>query len=606
MTAEGELMKTRTRLWKLLFACIALCCIIPTQDLSAVVRKKKIPLAKEPLQISEAVYDKAWRDFQVGNKKEKAEVIKSLRAIARKAPEEFMAHYYLGIMISQEGSPAQALRHFETALLGFPKSADIHVRMGELLDARNKSDDAIEHYESALALEPGNGKALARLGMAEFENGNLKEAHDMLYKARQVLPDNPEILRGLGSVMIDLGSTKEAIEVLEQALLFDQKHAETHWLLAKAYESAKYSDKAAEHYELARKLGRGVPEIKELIGYDLARNLDKSGKIESAIAEYKKEIRKNADPATGYFELARLYEDTGKDEEAIKAYLQAYNTNKNFSEGIMRSAEIYIKNEDFDNARNFLDMLRRDPKYGDQARLEIEEIEKEMKKLETHKLENKLKESQNTDADIEDTYYTMLSINKKDPVAIQGLMDYYKERGYYDQALHWFREYNKINPTTAYNKKLIEKDLKHRLELDNYTLFGWKLSTNIKVYRLDRNRNSRVTREALSSKTPTAGDSDMMNIAFMALPFKDSRTADDNLLNLAFNGEHDRLKEVAFYVLLTRKEFKKDRKINEGLLDFYAERGRTEEALKCVATMRRLGFYTASEAAYKRDKLRGK
>jgi len=272
----------------------------------------------------------------------------------------------------------------------------------------------------------------------------------------------------------------------------------------------------------------------------------------------------------------------------------------------MRSAEIYIKSEDFDNAKNFLDMLRRDPKYGDQARLEIEEIEKEMKKLETHKLENRLKETQNTDADIEDTYYTMLSINKKDPVAIQGLMDYYTERGYYDQALHWFREYNKISPTTDYNKKLIEKDLKHRLELDNYTLFGWKLSTNIKVYRLDRNRNSRVTREVLSSKTPTAGDSDMMNIAFMALPFKESRAADDNLLNLAFNGEHDRLKEVAFYVLLTRKEFKKDRKINEGLLDFYAERGRTEEALKCVATMRRLGFYTNSEAEEKRNKLRGK
>ena len=599
-------MNTLTRMPRLLALIIALCCIFSVQDLSAAVRRKKIPLAVEPVQISEAFYDKAWRDFQIGSKKEKAEVVKSLRAIVRKNPEEFMAHYYLGIIIAMEGSPTTALRHLETALLGFPKSADIHIRIGELLDARNKAEEAIKHYQSALTLEPGNGKALSRLGTFELENGNHKQAYDLLYKARQVQPDNADTLRNLGAVMMELGSVREAIEVLEQALLFDQKHAETHWLLAKAYEGTKNAEKAAEHFEQARKLGRSDSDIKELIGYDLARSLMQSGKPKEAEAEYKKEIRKNAAPATGYYELGQLYEDIGREDDAIKSYLQAYNTDKKFSDGIMRSAEIYLDRDDYTNAENFLDMLRRDPKYREQVTMQLEEIEEKRRLQEGLQLEQKLKESQNTDADIEDTYYAMLSLNKKDLVAIQGLMDYYKERGYYDQALHWFREYNKINPTTDYNKKLIEKDLKHRLELDNYTLFGWKLSTNIRVYRLDRNRNSRVTREVLSSKTPTAGDSDMMNIAFMALPFKESRAADDNLLNLAFNGENDRLKEVAFYILLTRKEFKKDRKINEGLLDFYAERGRTEEALKCVATMRRLKFYTTSEAAEKRDKLRGK
>ena len=559
-------MKTRIRLWKLLFACIALCCIIPTQDLSAVVRKKKIPLAKEPLQISEAVYDKAWRDFQVGNKKEKAEVIKSLRAIARKAPEEFMAHYYLGIMISQEGSPAQALRHFETALLGFPKSADIHVRMGELLDARNKSDDAIEHYESALSLEPGNGKALARLGMAELENGNIKEAYGMLYKARQVLPDNPDILRALGAAQMDLGSAKEAIETLEQALLFDQKHAETHWLLAKAYESIKDADKAAEHYELARKLGRRDPEMKELIGYDLARNLDKSGKTEQAIAEYQKEIRKNADPATGYFELARLYEDTGKDEESIKAYLQAYNINKDFAEGIMRSAEIYLKREDFANAENFLNMMRRDPKYGDQARMEIEEIEDAKKRKESRKLENKLMESNNTDAVIESTYYELIDRNKQDAEALDGLRRFYEERGYYSQALSVFKQYHKVQPGTEYGRKMTEQGLKEKFARDNMILFG--------------------TKKEIDPKYSTAND--------------------DDLLNIAFNGESDRLREVAMQVLLTRKEHKNSRKIIEELMDFYEERGNVKEALKCVTALKRYGHYNDYEAKAKRDKLRGK
>jgi len=391
-------MDTQTRLPKLLALLIALLSILPAQDLSAVVRRKKVALAPEPVQISEAFYDKAWRDFQIGTKKEKAEVIKSLRAIVKKNPEEFMAQYYLGIMISQEGSPTTALRHLETALLGFPKSADIHIRIGELLDARNKSNDAIEHYKSALTLEPGNGKALSRVGMFELESGNLKQAYDLLYKARQVQPDNADTLRSLGAVMTSLDSNGEAIEVLEQALLFDQKHADTHWLLAKAYEGFKNAEKAAEHFELARKFGRGDSDIKELIGYDLARSFTKSGRYEDAAAEYKKEIRKNADPATGYYELGQLHEDIGQYDDAIKAYLQAYNMNKKFAEGIMHAAEIYLDREDFTNAENFLNMLRRDKTYGDEVRNQLEEIDENRKFYESRKLEQKLKESGNTDA----------------------------------------------------------------------------------------------------------------------------------------------------------------------------------------------------------------
>lgn len=559
-------MKTRTRLSELLILSFALCCIFSAADLSAAVRRKKIPLAPEPVQISETFYDKAWRDFQIGNKKEKAEVIKSLRAIVRKSPEEFMAHYYLGIMISQEGSPTQALRHFETALLGFPKSSDIHVRIGELLDARNKADEAIEHYESALALEPGNGKALARLGMFELEQGNLKEARDMLTKARQAQPDNPDILRGLGAALIDLDSARDAIEVLEQALLFDQKHAETHWLLAKAYENVRNADKAAEHFENARKLGRRDAEIKELIGYDLARNLEKSGKLEDAIAEYKKEIRKNADPATGYYELARLYEDIGREEESIKSYLQAYNINKSFAEGIMRSAEMYLRREDFDNAENFLQMLRRDPRFGEQARDEIEAIEESKKRRESRRLEEKLMQTGNNDAEIEDTYYELIDRNKEDAEALDGLRKFYEERGYYSQALAVFRKYDKVNPGTAYGKKMIEQELKDKFARDNMALFGTKKDIDPKY----------------------------------------SSISDEDLMNLAYNGENDRLREVAILALLTRKEYKKDRKLIEELMDFYEERGNTREALKCVTKLKRYGYYNDYEASAKRDELRGK
>ncbi|NCB38535.1 MAG: tetratricopeptide repeat protein [Erysipelotrichia bacterium] len=543
---------------------LALCLTIPA--VSSAAPRKKTPTTITTTEITEAFYDKAWRNFQIGSKKEKAEVIKSLKAIIRKSPEEFMAHYYLGIMTAEEGFSNQAIKHFETALLGFPKSADIHVRIGALLDAKNRTEEAVEHYQNAFKLEPGNAKALARLGIYELENGNLDAANDLLVKARQAQPDNPDTLRGLGAILIEKDSATEALPILEQALLFDQKHPETHWLLARAYEKADNSEKATFHFAEARKFGRKDPEIKELIGYDMARSLVKSGKMKDAEAEYKKEIKKNQDPATGYFELAQLYEDTGRENDAIESYIQAYDLNKALGEGVMKAADIYLQREDYDNAESTLTIIKNDAVFKDKARMALADLKEKRELQEKLRLENNLNDSKNTDAEIEATFYEMLDLNKSDPTALEGLMNFYKERGYYEEALSFFRKYNKVNSGTDYEKKVVEKDLKNRFELDNYTLFN----------------NKKV------------------------IPFKDSTADDDNLMNLAFNGDNDRLKEIAFKILLSRTEHKKDRNLVEGLLDFYAERGRTEEALKYVSVMKRLGYYTDSEVTEKRAKLRGK
>jgi len=547
-------------------AMLTACFTVADIPLSAAPRRPKVKTLEPAPAVSEAFYDKVWRSYQIGSKKEKAEAIKQLKTVLRKSPEEFMAHYYLGIMISEEGSPTTALKHFETALLGFPKSADIHVRMAEILDQRNKVEEAYDHYEKALELEPLNPKALSRMGIFELENGNLSEAHQLLTKAREIQPDNPVTLRALGAILIDRNSPREALPILEQSLMFDEKHAENHWLLAKAYEKLDNPEKATHHFEQARKLGRRDTDIKELIGYDLARSLARSNKMAEAEAEYKKEIRKSQDPTTGLSELAQLYEDIGREDDAIKLYLQAYGMNKKLAAGVMKAAEIYLKRENYEKAEEMLAMLKNDPEFKERARIELEEIDDRKKLQETLKFENTLKDSSLTDQQKEETYYQMLNINKNDPTALEGLMTFYQERGYYDEAISWFRKYNRVNPTSDHNRKLIESDLKNRKKLDDFTLF--------------------------QHKEP--------------LPFKYVKTPEDDLRNLAFNGDNDRLKEVAFQILLDRKENKSERTLIEGLLNFYAERGRYNEASKQIAAMVRNGYYTKSEGAERRKKLRGR
>lgn len=574
--------------------------LINTEPAAAATRRPKVKLQQPKQEISEAYYDKAWRTWQIGSKKEKEEVIKSLRSIVRKSPEEFMAHYYLGIMVSEEGSPTQALRHLETALVGFPKSADIHVRMGTLLDSSKKSDQAVEHYRKALELEPANAKALSRLGIYELENSNLDKAYDLLYKARQVQPDNPDTLRGLGSILVEKNNPKEALPILEQALLFDQKHAETHWLLARAYEQSGQPEKAAEYFALAKKLGRRDPEMKELIGYDMARSLVKAGKMQEAEAEYKKEIKKNSDAATGHYELAQIFLDTGRENEAIASYNEAYKANKKLGDGMLKASDIYLHREEYDKAEDILKQLKKDPEYKDKAEMGLEEIKETREKQEKLRLEDEMADRKMDDAGVEANFLQMLSLNKDDASALEGLVEFYKERGYYEKALYWFKRFNKVRPTSDVNRKMIEKDLKDRNDQDNFSLFGRKLVTK------DYKDNKVLDNSPISGNDLTNKYTGEHTVWLKALPLKDSVIPDDNLMQLAFNGENDRLKELAFLILMTRTEYKNDRRLHEGLLEFYAERGRVEDAVKCVNTLKSLGYFTAAEATEKRGKLRGK
>ncbi|MDD3147144.1 MAG: tetratricopeptide repeat protein [Candidatus Riflebacteria bacterium] len=571
------------------------------QTAGAATRKPRVKLQKPQVEISEAFYDKAWRTYQIGSKKEKGEVIRSLRSIVRKSPEEFMAHYYLGIMTAEDGSPTQALRHFETALVGFPKSADIHVRMATLLDANKKSNEAVEHYQKALELEPGNARALSRLGIFELENSNLDRAYDMLTRARQLQPDNPETLRGLGSILVDREAPRDALPILEQALLFDQKHAETHWLIARAYEKLNQPEKASEHFAMARKLGRRDPEMKELIGYDLARSLAKEGKNKEAEAEYKKEIGKNADPATGHYELAQFYYDTGREDASIDSYVQAYKANKALGDGVLKASDIYLHREDYKKAEEMLNLLKSDPVFKDKAKTGLAELKEMREKQEKLRLEAEMADRKMNDSGVEANFLQMLDLNSEDASAIDGLIEFYKERGYFEKALYWFKKYDKIRPTSDFNRKLIEKDLKNRNDLDNFTLFGRKLVTQ------DFKGRKTLDNSPLCSTSHTDKYSDKTHTFWLkSLPLKESVIDDDNLMNLAFNGENDRLKELAFLILLVRPEYKKDRKLMEGLLEFYSERGRVDDAVKMVNSLKSLGYYTASEATEKRAKLREK
>jgi tetratricopeptide (TPR) repeat protein len=521
-------------------------------------------------EIDDSFYDKAWRSFQIGTKSERKDVMSALRAVIRKNPEEFLAHYYLGIMYSQDGSPTTALRYFKTALVGYPNSADINVRIGKLLDRKNKREEANEYYRKAIELDPNNGEALSRVGITELEKGNNQKAYELLTKARQNQPDNPDTLRALGEVLIQSRNSQAAIKILKQALLFDKEHAQTHWLLARAYEEANEAQKAADHFKLAQKHGRREPEVKELIGYDLARSLAKSGNFEAAEKEYKKQIRKSDDNGTGYYELGRLYEDYGYDDDAIRYYKKAYEDDRQYGQGIMNAAEIYMDREEYDKAEEMYKMLSRDKTFKEDARYAREDLEEIRQRQEEIRIENKLNQSYITDGEKEATLLKLLEENSKNEIALEGLWHFYEERGYYKEAIKYYRKYVRLNPVSDYLKEQTIDEMKEKYKEDNYKLWGY-------AYPKDRD---------------------------------ESKASDSELSQLAEYGENDRVRETAMDLLAFRRTRKTSSFSNEGeailedLLYFYEDKGYRTKALKTVTRLKRYDFWSDYEADAKREQLK--
>lgn len=526
------------------------------KDKKAEKNKKIVP--------TESFYDKMWEKFKVGNKNDRAEVIKTLKKIVKDTPDEYMAYYYLGIMHNDEGQSNPALKYFEFALAGFPKSSDIHIRMAKILDEKNKKDEADEHYVKALAIEKDNPYALSRVGIMELEKKNYEKAAEYLTKAKELQPDNSATLRALGEVLIEQGNYTDAIKLLNQVLLFDAQDANTHLLLGRAYEKVSNPEKAAEHIELARKYGKKDAAIVEAIGYDIARNYTKSGKYEEALAAYKKEIKKNDDPALGYYEMGEVYESLEDENNALKAYQKAYELDKKQIRGIFRSAEIYQARNDKVNAEKMLKILKGKADYKEQAAEMIESLKRDEKEKAENELKERLTSKDTKDADLEAAYIESYSANKKDSSIPEKLYNFYKERGYYEEAIKWYRKYAKVGGVTDVEKKNVEDDLKSRLEQDNYYLFGDKKDDK---------------------------------------PSK-SKVASDDLMNLAFNGDNDRQKEIALQILLSRKETKEDRKVVEGMVNFYEERGRVKEASKYINQMKKLGFLSEAEAKSRKARLK--
>ena len=206
-------------------------------------------------------------------------------ATLQKNPGCWMAHYNLGIVLSEQGEADQAVDHYRRAVALRPDYAEAHYNLGRLLVEQGQLDDAIVHYERATAINPADAEAQNNLGVTLFGIGRADDAIAHYRKALEIQPDYAEASCNLGNALIAKGDFDGAI--------------------------ARYTRCLA-----------AIPDQEEA-QYNLASALLRKGRTDEAIVEYQKVLQKHPESADAHANLGTAWLAKGRVRDAIAEYTEA-------------------------------------------------------------------------------------------------------------------------------------------------------------------------------------------------------------------------------------------------------------------------------------------
>ena len=263
-------------------------------------------------------------------------VLRMWTVTAEQRPENARVQTNLGDALEAAGRPAEAEKHFATAIQLRPDYAEGHFNLGNFLLRQNRPTEAVEACEAALRLKPGYpqahyvlGVALLRLGRepAAFEqfaaalrvqpdyadvhhtlagalamSGRMEEALAHYEVALRLQPGEPSLQLETANVLARLGRSGEAMAHYQAAERIDPNSFAVHFAIGNALFELRRFQEAADHYAAAVRIWPGYADAHNNLGNALAE----LGRFDEAQAQYERvlQLRPGDEQATS--NLAQL------------------------------------------------------------------------------------------------------------------------------------------------------------------------------------------------------------------------------------------------------------------------------------------------------------
>ncbi|MGO9969651.1 MAG: tetratricopeptide repeat protein [Bryobacteraceae bacterium] len=222
-------------------------------------------------------------------------------------------HYTLGNALRAQGRTADAVAHYQRALVLRPDYAEAHNNLGLILNEQGKREEAVAHYECALAIRPDYANAHSNLGTALAAQGRIADATTHLERALVLDPNHANAHNNLGLALAAQGRIADAIAHYERALALNPRHANAHNNLGLALGAQGRAADAIAHFERALVLNPGYPDPHSNLGLALAAQ----GRIADAIAHYERALVLNPRHVNAHNNLATALIAQGRTADAI-------------------------------------------------------------------------------------------------------------------------------------------------------------------------------------------------------------------------------------------------------------------------------------------------
>ena len=275
-------------------------------------------------------------------------------------PSNINTRLNVGTLYHQKGDNRTAIKAYDSVLILYPDNVNANLYKAQANEAMGDTKAAIEGYKKVLALDPSNTEAQNKL-LNSVKN-TMSTAHFIEYVKKNMADSNPaNLFYNYALELHKQNKLTDAITLYKEALKLNAQNPEIYVNLAIAQNQGSYTLSAIETLKTALEKFPSNSQLKDVlksVNNDLINS-----KLARAAEFYNKQDYKNAiatyqeiSPATmeSLLGIASTYQTMKDSKNAISYYEKAQQISPDNSNIPYYIATIYADNEDWDNARKYL------------------------------------------------------------------------------------------------------------------------------------------------------------------------------------------------------------------------------------------------------------
>ena len=261
-----------------------------------------------------------------------------LRKAIEAAPNDYFAHFNLGLALSMQVKDAEAIAEFRKTLELKPDLYEAKLNLGMVLLRSKQPGEAIALLEQSVAAKPADATANLYLAQALLDNGDAAQALEHFRAIANADPKSPRAQLGIGRSLLRLGKLAEAEPYYRNAAALDLDYRDQLIELAEAYQKASQIPQAIAIY----KLFPDKPGAQQLVA-----ELEHPAQAPTGPTEYDRVMN-----------AAKGLRDTHQAQPAIQQFLAAAKLRPEAPEPWREIAALLIKAKSYSQGLQALDRAK--------------------------------------------------------------------------------------------------------------------------------------------------------------------------------------------------------------------------------------------------------